>query len=350
MENQPIFLSEKKNQAVYKDLLPSLRGRKDSLFHYLEETDSVPTESRRLLNYIGEMAEDPHGPGLSGVLEDLKREDQASFARADRINTFPFGERTNAVYREFLGISTGTGMFGRTLDKALAYCASAVQCYSDEQNKTVIILSDTWDAPKFQEKYAIPFLEYLIHHSVSFLFFLVTDFGTVRIPFPEQKAITESIRKDSCFQIESTSQKERKKQMLNALKSGMKVRFSCQGSTWERNLIFQNRSLSGNYSYEFYFREMRYEKTTGDYFNKTILEGKIPKKAANQFAADVALLYDLPNHLFHDNTIAVDAGSYSAVLGSRSFYWSAVHSAADPSSDPLSLLSDAFNALIASLK
>lgn len=103
--------------------------------------------------------------------------------RRTGINTFPFGRKTGNTYPNYIGIAVGPTSLQKALDSAENQCR-CMECYLNaSQDKTVLILTDKWDQPRFKRDYEQIFLRYALWDRVLFMFVLVTDYGTSEIPF-----------------------------------------------------------------------------------------------------------------------------------------------------------------------
>ncbi len=99
------------------------------------------------------------------------------------INTYPFGEPTEQVFPEFLGICSGDAKLDGVLRAARVHCERVRQSLPKDLPKTVMVFTDKWDWPTFHRKFEFPFLRYALENNVLFIFLLVTDYGVSRIPF-----------------------------------------------------------------------------------------------------------------------------------------------------------------------
>ena len=99
------------------------------------------------------------------------------------INTYPFGEPTNDIYRDFFGICAERSNLDLVLDEALRYCELVLNHYEAEDHKAVIILTNKWNDYKFHKKYFSEFLRYALIENVIFVFLLYSDYAVTLIPF-----------------------------------------------------------------------------------------------------------------------------------------------------------------------
>ena len=119
------------------------------------------TYSKRIETFLG----DKNPSGLSGI------------------NTYPFGEPTNNIYRDFFGICAERSNLDLVLDKALRHCELVLSHYEAEDRKAVIILTNKWNDYKFHKKYFSEFLRYALIENVIFVFLLYSDYAVTLIPF-----------------------------------------------------------------------------------------------------------------------------------------------------------------------
>ena len=62
------------------------------------------------------------------------------------------------------------------MNKAEDQCEKMIRCYPRHVDKTVMILTDKWDAPLFKGDYAGTFINYANRENIVFIFLLITDF------------------------------------------------------------------------------------------------------------------------------------------------------------------------------
>ena len=112
------------------------------------------------------------------------------------INTYPFGEPTNDIYRDFFGICAERSNLDPILDEALRHCELVLNHYEAEDRKAVIILTNKWNDYKFHKKYFSEFLRYALIENVIFVFLLYSDYAVTLIPFlPLNRYDFESFRR-----------------------------------------------------------------------------------------------------------------------------------------------------------
>ena len=100
-----------------------------------------------------------------------------------RINTYPFGEPTNDIYRDFFGICAERSNLDPVLDEALRHCELVLSHCEAEDRKAVIILTNKWNDYRFHKKYFSEFLRYALIENVIFVFLLYSDYAVTLIPF-----------------------------------------------------------------------------------------------------------------------------------------------------------------------
>lgn len=90
-----------------------------------------------------------------------------------QVNTFPFGARTPDTFSEFIGICSGETTALHALNAIMSYCESVQKSLPPDDAKTVILLSDKWDGPRFQHDFEFPFLNFALTQNILFVFLLV---------------------------------------------------------------------------------------------------------------------------------------------------------------------------------
>lgn len=103
--------------------------------------------------------------------------------KSSALNTFPFGEQTNELYPNYIGIATRSSTLTKVLDDAEQHCWKLSRMNKPFDEKTVIILTDKWDIDRFRRYYERDFMRYAMRDNVLFIFLLVTDYGVSTIPF-----------------------------------------------------------------------------------------------------------------------------------------------------------------------
>ena len=128
--------------------------------------DACPSVLNRLLEMRGKR--------YTQKLENLCDELEASQG-LPYYNSFPFGNKTDQLFREFVGIYFAKNKYKKTLrnvlDAAKTYCKKI--CKSNiplEDEKNVLILTDHWDTQMFRKNYAVPFINYAHSCNITFIF------------------------------------------------------------------------------------------------------------------------------------------------------------------------------------
>lgn len=99
------------------------------------------------------------------------------------INTFPFGIKPSPPSPFYLGCCEGADEdIADVWKDADRQCKLMIKEFPNEE-KTILIMTDKWNDPKFQSKYAGKFISYAIHHNIVFIFLLVIPAGMSVIPF-----------------------------------------------------------------------------------------------------------------------------------------------------------------------
>lgn len=96
-------------------------------------------------------------------------------------NSWPFGEETDMLYNQFLGVCRGRTGLKETLEEARKYSERVAKGHLFDC-AVVTIVTDKWTNNTFN-KYAQTFLDYAHDYNITYVFILITDFGYVQIPF-----------------------------------------------------------------------------------------------------------------------------------------------------------------------
>lgn len=250
-----------------------------------------------------------------------------------RVNTDPFGVQTGNTFPEFIGVCAGDRTLVNALKAVMQYCKKAKK-EIPQLAKTVIFLTDRWDAGKFRRRFELPFLHYALRYNVLFVFLLVTDYGVTRIPFLARNHYElEDIRQKN-YDIE---REHPGVVVMDALKTYDPCTYECHSGTWAP----YGSSSFFDLRYWFDFRAMRCE--IQDSGKETLIK-KIPKAGAQRFAEKVYEFHDARCGTYADSAPVVDAGTFRAKLFGIQFTW---HIAEQ---DPFKKVSGAFNELISSLE
>lgn len=249
------------------------------------------------------------------------------------VNTFPFGARTPDVFSEFIGICSGETTVLHALNAVMSYCESVQGSLPPDDEKTVILLSDKWDGPRFQHDFEFPFLNFALTQNILFVFLLVTDYGVTRIPFLARNHMELQRIRTKQYTIETEHPSIA---ALAALKRQSPCYLERHSGTWER--------LTDTIRFEFDFRR-----------NRCIITGieaepqikRIPPSAARRFALTTYhFMQNIPDK--YCNHPVKDAGFYRAEVFGSYFEWGMTHS--NMMDDPWRKISNAFHVLISSLK
>lgn len=126
------------------------------------------------------------GCGRKALRDTLKRDPSgcAAGGTGTCVNTFPFGQKTDKIYHDYIGITIGGNPnLQKVLENAERHCWDMERGLDHSEEKTVLIITDKWDQMRFQQEFEEIFLRYAIKDRVLFMFILVTDYGASQIPF-----------------------------------------------------------------------------------------------------------------------------------------------------------------------
>lgn len=249
------------------------------------------------------------------------------------VNTFPFGARTPDVFSEFIGICSGETTILHALNAVMSYCESVQGSLPPDDEKTVTLLSDKWDGPRFQHDFEFPFLNFALTQNILFVFLLVTDYGVTRIPFLARNHMELQRIRTKQYTIETEHPSIA---ALAALKRQSPCYLERHSGTWER--------LTDTIRFEFDFRRHRCI-ITGIEAEPQIK--RIPPSAARRFALTTYhFMQNIPDKYY--NHPVKDAGFYRAEVFGSYFEWGMTH--LNMMDDPWRKISNAFHVLISSLK
>lgn len=319
-------------------------------------------DRNRMLDGLGSMFRD-EGMRISGllreapwcVLQDGTEEDGGTLPLTERlsraadgwrvdmfegspINTYPFGEPTEQVFPEFLGICSGDTRLITVLNAARDHCERTRKSLPKDLPKAVMICTDKWDWPKFHQKFELPFLRYALEDDVMFIFLLVTDYGVSRIPFCGKNHAELARLRRKRYGVEPEHPAV---SALRVLQQSFPCTYEYHSGTWAR----YGSSSYYDVHYSFDFRSMRCTMRDGDREEQI---KAIPKKAAQKFAAAVYEFLDQRGRSYADPMEALDAGYGRATVANVEFSWFEV--GIERLDRPCRKIVEAFGDLIGALK
>lgn len=185
-------------------------------------------------------------------------------------NTFDFGTETKETFSRFLAVCKGNKpSLRRVLNEVKKQSKKIADKFSSKNNqeKTVIVLTDKWDPELFQ-KYERVFLNYALQHGIWYIFLLITDYGYTQIPFlPNDR---DALRDYENVDIEEAEPYEA---LLDRLE-GRTIKYIRDGGTL--NTFFRET---------FIFDEMRLEKYGAA--NELQMSVNVPRRAFQRFLESV---------------------------------------------------------------
>lgn len=227
-----------------------------------------------------------------------------------RVNTFPFGMPTKEVYPEFVGICAGSERINRVFDQAVRQCRQTRKKYSPDIPKSVIILTDKWNDPLFQDQYERTFIRFALENRVMFVFLLVTAYGITRIPFlAKDRGELDRLREARPW-VENDPAAD----VRELLSRYPFARYSCDGGTWGRLL----ENAAGDYRFDFehgicYISGNGYEED-----KKTV----IPAPVRYRFTRRVLpLYYEWERDPVPEPDPVLDGPNHTVCLFGREFCW-----------------------------
>ena len=228
-----------------------------------------------------------------------------------QINTFPFGDLTEEVFPYFVGICQGDTTFSAVMDAADIHCKRMVKL-RNRDDKTVLILTDKWDAPKFRKKYATSFITYAYKYKIVFIFLLVTDLGIRRIPFSISNRVELNYSK-GWQQIEPDKNQKHDKNALSKLQ-----RFDDCVYEFHESALIKER---GSFRCTIDFKKMQYTCVSLVIPNLKN-QGNIPKSALNRFAQRVIAISEMPGSGYsEDYSKALDYTLTTVDIFGKHFEW-----------------------------
>lgn len=249
------------------------------------------------------------------------------------INTYPFGRPTREIHPEFVGICKGKTTLKSVLNKAEDQCEKMIRRYPRHVDKTIMILTDKWDAPLFKSDYAGTFINYANRENIVFIFLLVTDFGVKRIPFLtwNRRKLLDRGSWNVAWGARHRAKEELVTAMDNLIKHGR-----CM--YWKHSKNADNRKNDFHCKFDFELQEYSFERKTG------LKYGEIPVRALEKFAVAVREYADLPETLYEKTGEETDSDLHVAEIFGRQLVW---YKTEDPF---YTKLEKAFDNLMKSLK
>lgn len=225
-----------------------------------------------------------------------------------RINTYPFGTPTKDIFPEFIGICAGSERLSRVLDQAVRQCRQMQKKFSWDTPKSVIILTDKWNDPIFQDKYERTFIRFALDTNVMFVFLLVTAYGIVRIPFLAQTR--KDLKQLQCrhYWIENNPAEDIKRLLFTF----PFARYHYDGGTWGR---FRENAAA---DYRFDFKHGICYISKDSYGENK--ETAIPVSARRRFIRRIVPLYYESEHA-PDPVLVHDGSNHTACLFGLEFCW-----------------------------
>ncbi|MCR5591627.1 MAG: hypothetical protein K6F73_08840 [Lachnospiraceae bacterium] len=223
-------------------------GRWEITGRYLRRITSLMIESGSYLDTLYDIA--------CGTADGWPDSQQGGLG--EMINTFPFGEYTDEIYPEFLGICAGKNPLKQVLAKAVRHAEKALKKYGEA---CVTILTDKWDPASFA-MYETRFLATAMSGKVTVCIFLVTDYGMTHIPFLSDRRVDFLKRNFDGVRIDNQLPAAARKDFTRAVLIG-----SAYGS-------LDGSANCGDGKYIFTFRDNRayFEGSDGDTFRRYKLD------------------------------------------------------------------------------
>lgn len=192
-------------------------------------------------------------------------------------NSWPFGSPTKGVYQVFLGICCGKLQLKEAFQRITEYCATAINIYKPGLRKTVILLADKWSQEEFAP-YEDKFYYLAITQNIDFRFFLISNYGSMRIPFvaADNKQLLEVPTLKELLKVGPISSDRNFEKMLN----GYILTYKTSSNSWRREIV----------TWWFDLKKLNWKRVTElDYGTDvpSVKEGKIPLQVAA--IADTAL-------------------------------------------------------------
>ncbi len=192
-----------------------------------------------------------------------------------KINTYPIGTETKDVHQDFLGICYGNNKINTVLKVAVEHCIKMCNKYDYDDRKTIMILTNKWDEPSFQQFFAGTFINFAIKHNVVFIFILVTSSGMTIIPFlPLNRGRLRSLRNEKVDYGEKYADHNRKQGLPNGSYNGPII-------------LPAGKDRSGNVRSE-----------TGNYIPQEILDNFHSQPVICNYRADEFGLNDKQDYIF----------------------------------------------------
>ena len=226
------------------------------------------------------------------------------------INTYPFGRPTREIYPEFVGICKGKTTIKNVLNKAEDQCEKMIRRYPRHVDKTIMILTDKWDAPLFKSDYAGTFINYANRENIVFVFLLVTDSGVSRIPF-----LTWNRRRlldRGSWNVAWGARHKAKEELTTAINNLMKYGRCIY---WQHSKRVEDRDNDFHFKFDFELREYSFESKSG------LKYGEIPVRALEKFAVAVRSYENLPEALYEKTGEEKDSVLHVVEIFGKQFVW-----------------------------
>jgi len=315
----------------YKSYIREYYADNPDIGSLLARWDAVLETSEGCAGVIEVFASDLSGT-YSERLDKLGEHLEKNGTGKGDINTYPFGRPTREIYPEFVGICKGKTTLKSVLNKAEDQCENMIRRFPRHVDKTIMILTDKWDAPLFKSDYAGTFINYANRENIVFIFLLVTDFGVSRIPFLtwNRRQLLDRGSWNVAWGVRHRAKKELVTAMDNLMKYGR-----CM--YWKHCKNADKRNNDFHCKFDFEMQEYSFESNLG------LKYGKIPVRALEKFAVAVRGYENLPEDRYENTDEDKNSDLQVVEIFGRQFVW-------DKTEDPFyAKLERAFDDLIKAL-
>lgn len=248
---------------------------------------------------------------LDVVLANAERhKDSGLITESEKINTYPFGQKTKEIYPRMLAVCRGNKNIGTVFNAMEKQAERMASEYPDPENDprvgqglSIFLLTDKWSPSEFS-KVEQKFINYALHNGIWFVFLLVTDYGVTEIPFlPNDRDALIGYRNSEISDGSVLEYEE----VLN-LQKGYEFAIERNGGTWQRYDV-------DTYTFDIGGHRWTCDTLTGH------REGEIPGAALGRFFNRIRFLANDNGAGLKPAPVVLDAGYYTLRVMGLEISW-----------------------------
>ena len=241
---------------------------------------------------------------LDTLLKHKDTNDSVHGIATSTYNTYPFGV-PGILQPRLLAVCRGKMTLRGFLEEVLARSKRMLQTFPNEK-KTVIILTDKWDATIFR-KYEKIFLNYALQYEVCYIILLVTDYGITDIPFlPRDNEVLNKMK--GCI-IEDDEDEDILNDIIRIL-DGKPIEFFIT-----ENALYNDDRVCFN----FYLETMKWERID----NRGKVEGDIPPDDLRKFVESIRNIMERKRKFITTKSKIADAPMCTLKIAEKTVEWNA---------------------------